>query len=191
MRPIYKFLDIVDHRSVSDEVYDYLVKHTDVLTSKNYYVDLPIRHLLSHCPLLVKFLQNQQLVPRMMAAIVCPANKNLKIHRDNDGVNPFVRILWPIINCQGSKTKIWQMLDNSGELVSDPNGIIHTEYSENQKRELIDEFELVSPVLFDASCVHSVHPNPELSGRRISFTIGFDRDLSISKSIKAWFGFRH
>jgi hypothetical protein len=190
MRPIYKFLEIENHQDISEEVYQYIITQTDALTSKHYFVSQPINHMLSHCPLLVEFLQTRQLVPRLLATIVCRTNEQLKIHRDNDGVDPYVRILWPIKNCQGSKTKIWQVPEGAGELISEPNGTLHTEYSEDQERELIDEFELVSPVLFDASCVHNVCPDPELAGHRISFTIGFDRDLPISKSIKAWFGFQ-
>ena len=190
MKLAYKFLDVENHQAISEEVYKYIVDHTDAMLSKNYFNDQSIHHMLSHCPLLIEFLNSRHLVPKRLATIVCANKDTLTIHKDSDGVDSYVRILWPVRNCQGSKTKIWQVPDGAGTLASDTNGILYTEFPINQERELITEFELVSPVLFDASCVHSVHPDPELSGHRISFTIGFDRDLPISKSIKAWFGFQ-
>ena len=190
MKLAYKFLDIENHQAISEEVYRYIVDHTDAILNKNYFNDQSIHHMLSYCPLLVEFLNSRHLVPKRLATIVCANKDTLTIHKDSDGVDSYVRILWPVRNCQGSKTKIWRVPDGAGTLASDTNGILYTEFPINQERELIHEFELVSPVLFDASCVHSVHPDPELSGHRISFTIGFDRDLPISKSIKAWFGFQ-
>ena len=190
MRLTHKFLNIPDHQKISDEVYKYIVDHTDALSSKNYFNDQSIHHMLSYCPLLVEFLNSRHLVPKRLATIVCANKDTLSIHKDSDGVYPYIRILWPVKNCQGSKTKIWQVPDGAGKLASDTNGILYTEFSKDQERELIDEFELVSPVLFDASCVHSVHPNTDLEEHRISFTIGFDKELPISKSIKAWFDFQ-
>jgi len=190
MRSIYKFLNINNHQAISDEVYKYIVDHTDALLCKNYFNDQPIHHMLSYCPLLVEFLDGRHLIPQRLATIVCANKDDVVMHKDSDGVNSYIRILWPIRNCQGSKTKIWKVPDNSGKLTSDTNGILYTEFPKDQERELIDEFELVSPVLFDGSCVHSVHPNADLEGHRITFTIGFDKDLPISKSIKAWFDFQ-
>jgi hypothetical protein len=190
MRPIYKFLNIDNHQDISDEVYKYIVDHTDALLCKNYFNDQPIYHMLSYCPLLVEFLDGRHLIPQRLATIVCANKDDVVMHKDSDGENSYVRILWPIRNCQGSKTKIWKVPDGAGKLASDTNGILYTEFPKDQERELIDEFELLSPLLFDASCVHSVHPNTDLEGHRITFTIGFDRDLPISKSINAWFDFQ-
>ena len=190
MKLSYKFLDVENHQAISDEVYKYIVDHTDALLCKNYFIDQSIHHMLSHCPLLEQFLNSRYLVPKRLATIVCANKDTLTIHKDSDGVDSYVRILWPVRNCQGSKTKIWQVPDGAGTLASDTNGILYTEFPKDQERELIDEFELLSPLLFDASCVHSVHPNTDLEGHRITFTIGFDRDLPISKSINAWFDFQ-
>lgn len=190
MSKIWKYLDVSNHQDISNEVHQYIVNHTNVLLCKNYFVDQPIPHMLSHCPSLLEFLDRRQLVPERLATIVCSNQDYVDIHKDSDGTYPYVRILWPIKNCQGSKTKIWEVPDGAGTLTSDTNGILYTQFPKNQECKLIDEFELSSPLVFDASCAHSVHPNTDLTGHRISFTIGFDKDLSISKSIKAWFGFQ-
>ena len=191
MRPIYKFLNIDNHQEISNEVYQYTVDHTDVLLCKNIFVDQDIGQMLHYCPLLNDFLTIYKLIPKRLAIIVCPKNSEITMHKDNDGVDPYVRILWPVQNCQGSKTKIWAVPKDAGTVMLDTNGIVYTGFPAEQKRLQIDEFELSQPVLFNASCAHSVHPAPGSTETRISFTMGFDRDLPISNSIEAWseFGF--
>ena len=67
---------------------------------------------------------------------------------------------------------------------------IYYKITEQQEWPSLGEIELTQPVIFDASVAHEVHPAPSATEHRISFTMGFDRDLPISKSVKAWFGFR-
>jgi hypothetical protein len=194
MSKIWKYLDVPNHQEISDEVYQYIADHTDVLLGKNYLVDQPIYQMLNACPLLSNFLISRDLTPKRLAIIVCLNEDIIPRHRDTDGadpdsMDPHVRILWPVKNCQGSKTQIWKAPVGAGESAIDSNGVLYTELKD-QECEFVEEFELSSPVLFDASCIHSVQPNANLSGPRVSFTIGFDRDLPISKSVKAWFGFQ-
>ena len=186
MNKIFKFLDVDNHVQISNEVYGYIVAHTQVLDLANVFVDQHIDHMLSCCTQLNAFLSAHSLVPNRLATIVCAGSLEIEMHRDNDGQAPYVRILWPVRNCQGSKTKIWAVPKDSGTLMLDTNGIVYTGFSGDQKRIQLDEFELSQPVLFNASCAHSVHPAPGSTQTRISFTMGFDRDLPISKSIDAW-----
>ena len=201
MSKYWKSLNIGNYQAISDEVYNYVVNHTEILNNlldkknyyfgqqKNYFFEQPISYMLRHCPLLVNFLNSQQLVPTILGIIVVGNHqKELGMHKDNDGSYPWLRILWPVKNCQGSKTKIWQVPENAGEFISNADGVLLVNYPLDQERHLLEEFELSRPVLFDASSAHSVETNTELSGYRISLTIGFDRDLPISKSIKAWAG---
>jgi hypothetical protein len=193
----YKVLNINDYQAISDEVYQYIVDHTNVLLLKNVFVDQDIDHMLSCCPSLVNFLNTYNLTPNRLATIACAENSKIKMHRDDDGIEPYVRILWPVRNCQGSKTKIWKVPNEVGTVSIDTNGIVYTDFPCDQEYEQIEEFELSSPVLFNASYAHSVDPAPRKQIRigfnrpyynstRISFTIGFDRSLPISKSIDAW-----
>jgi hypothetical protein len=197
MISIYKFLNINDYHLISNEVYQYTVDHTQVLLLENPFVDQDINKMLYYCPLLNGFLNTYKLIPKRLAIIVCAENSKIKMHKDNDGIEPYVRILWPVRNCQGSRTRLWNVPDGAGTVSIDTNGIVYTDFSIDQERELIGEFELLSPVLFNASCAHSVDPAPRKQIKigfnrpyykpiRISFTIGFDRSLSISKSIDAW-----
>jgi len=186
MDQVYRFINVENYQAINNEVHQYIVAHTQVLQLENVFVDQDIDHMLSCCPQLSKFLSAHSLVPNRLATIVCAGSLEIEMHRDNDGTNSYVRILWPVQNCQGSKTKIWAVPKDSGIVMLDTNGIVYTGFSGDQKRIQLDEFELSQPVLFNASCAHSVHPAPGSTQTRISFTIGFDRDLPISKSIEAW-----
>jgi hypothetical protein len=197
----FKFLNINNYHLISNEVYQYTVDHTQVLLLKNPFVDQDIDQMLHYCPLLNDFLNTHKLIPKRLAIIVCAENSKIKMHKDNDGAEPYVRILWPVKNCQGSKTKLWKVPDGAGTLSIDTNGIVYTDFLLDQEREQIGEFELLSPVLFNASCAHSVDPAPRVGqliigpnrpyipAIRTSFTIGFDRKLPISKSIESWSNF--
>jgi hypothetical protein len=192
MSDIWRYLNIDNHQPIGDEMYNFLLTQSDSLpprpTNRSYYFGLNVTHALKNCPLLAKFLIEQQLAPVVMAIVICNNHNKLELHTDLDGVDPYVRILWPVKNCQGSKTQFWQVPEGSGQLHSD-KGILFTAFLEDHKQELIAEFELNAPVVMDVSVPHCAYPNPELEGDRISLIIGFDRDLPISKSVKAWFGF--
>ena len=191
MSKYWKSLDIANHHAISDEVYDYVVNHTELLTGKkHYFTRQHISYMLYHCPLLFEFLKKHQLVPVFVGVILCSSRRELPMHKDHDGLTPWLRLLWPVRNCQGTKTKIWRVPDGAGINSVDSNNILFVNFPSNQERELIEEFELVSPVIFDASSPHSVESNPEIKDLRISLTIGFDQNLPISKSFKAWADFQ-
>jgi len=191
MSKYWKALDIDNHQAISDEVYDYVVNHTKLSSEENYFSSQYIGYMLYHCPLLVEFLKKYQLVPFFVGIIgYCNNEHEYPMHRDNDGKEPWLRLLWPVRNCQGSKTKIWQVPDGAGVGNVLENNIIYVSFPPDQERELVEEFELVSPVIFDASCIHSIEANPEIKEQRISFTMGFHKDLPITKSLKAWNDFQ-
>ena len=112
-----------------------------------------------------------------------------------DMLDPYVRILWPIKNCQGAITKLFDIprenlkesfLDGA-EHTFDPNHATSYFFPIEQRDwPLINEFELSQPVLIDVSVAHAVYPAPGATEYRISFAMGFDKDLPISKSIDAW-----
>ena len=192
MSSIWRYLNIDNHQLIGDEMYNYLANHTDSLEHRtlSYYYETDGRQILRHCPLLVQFLKERDLDPVVLGIIICSAQRKLGLHIDRDGADPWVRILWPVRNCQGSRTQFWRVPEGSGELMSNSDNLKYTSFPDHQVKELIDEFELTAPVVMNASVPHSVEANPDLEDIRISFTIGFDRDLPVSKSVKAWFGFQ-
>ena len=193
MRPIWKFLEVNNHQAVSDEVYDYVVNHTDILNPKRepvFYTDVTPAHILKHAPRLKDFLDQRFLVPSYISIVVVPTYEVPYIHVDYS--DPYVRLLWPVRNCAGSLTKMYDIPKEFHELNADPNASTNTYYDITEERDwpILAEIELVKPVVLDVSIAHAVHPAPDATEHRISFTIGFDKDLPISKSVKAWFGFQ-
>ena len=122
-----------------------------------------------------------------MTIIVPPGDQINNLHFDR--LEPYVRILWPIRNCEKSVTKFFD---------ADP-ALVQIEYLENnipyygvydmKNLRMIDQFELSSPLVFDSGIAHSVHPAPNATKTRISFSIGFDEDLEISQSVDSWSDF--
>lgn len=192
MKLVYKFYDVENHQAISDEVYDYVVNHTEILKPKTpvFFNDINILSMLRHTPLLINFLHEKFLEPKQIAVVVVPADMKPYLHVDT--VDPYVRLLWPIKNCTGTKTKFYDIPREYLELDHDSQGSSNIYYNitKEQQWPLIDEVELSQPLIFDASVAHAVHPAPNATEHRISFTIGFDKDLPISKSVKAWFGFQ-
>ena len=190
MSKIWKYLDVENFQAIGDQMYDFVVNRTDILKPIEpiFFTDLDIQYTLYHVPLLKEFLNNQFLMPTKLSIIVVPAKSEPYLHVDTE--DAFVRILWPVKNCAGSQTKFYNIPRKYLKLSNYPDGVIYYDIIEQRKWQKVGEFELTTPLVFDASVAHEVHPSPDATGHRISFTIGFDRDLPISKSVKAWFGFQ-
>ena len=192
MKLVYKFYDVENHQAISDEVYNYVINHLDILTSSTpmFFNDISIPSMLTHTPMLVDFLQKSSLVPKQIAVVVVAPGAKSELHVDT--IDPYVRILWPVKNCAGARTKFYDVPREYLKLEHNIMGSSNIYYriTEQQEWPSLGECELTQPVIFDASVAHAVHPAPDATEHRISFTMGFDRDLSISKSVKTWFGFQ-
>jgi hypothetical protein len=192
MKLIYKFYDVENHQAISDEVYNYVVNHSGILKPSKpvFFNNVDIPSMLIHTPTLVEFLQKSSLMPTQISIIVVGPNREQNIHVDTS--DPYVRLLWPVKNCTGTRTKFYDVPRECLELKHDPrlSSDIYYMFDEQAEWPPLGEFELTQPVIFDASVAHEVLPAPDATEPRISFTIGFDRDLPISKSVKAWFGYQ-
>jgi hypothetical protein len=192
MKLVYKFYDIENHQAISDEVYNYVANHSEILKQRPlvFFNDVNVFHMLNHTPTLTEFLQQQSLTPEQIAVVIVPPGEKPYLHVDT--IDPYVRLLWPVKNCTGARTKFYDVPRECLELEHNTKGSSNIYYNIIEQRDWapLGEIELTQPVIFDASVAHAVHPAPDASEPRISFTIGFDRDLPISKSVKAWFGFQ-
>jgi hypothetical protein len=117
-----------------------------------------------------------------------------------DTLDPYVRLLWPIKNCTGSKTKFYAvphayLAQDVPEYDPNARGGSFWPTVDRDWRQ-IDEIELTAPVVFDASVPHEVcmapagildqsWPDLPATGCRLSLTVGFDRELPESKSVAA------
>jgi len=195
MRQVYKFLKVDNHQKISADIHHYLINHTDILNPKNtvFFNHISPTHVIQHVPSLKEFLDNNFLKPILTAVIVVPPGRENTLHVDQ--IDPYVRMLWPIKHCQGSLTKMFDIpreslkanfLDGADHTFNPSHATSFFEIVEQRDWPLIDEFELLQPILIDVSVAHEVHPAPDATEYRISFTMGFDHDLPISKSIEAW-----
>lgn len=192
MKLVYKFLEVDNHQAISAQMYDFVVNHTDVLKPKTplFFTEVDIVRTLTHVPLLKDFLQERFLAPNKISIVVVAPDVEPYLHVDT--VDPYVRLLWPLYNCAGSKTKFYDIPRKYLRLEFNSVGASNIYYNITEQRDWLSlgEVELTQPVVFDASVAHAVHIAPNATEYRISFTVGFDRDLPISKSVKAWFGFQ-
>jgi hypothetical protein len=191
--PPFLYLNVPNHNAISARLAHYVVAHTDLLASQPWctFSEVEVSHVLQHVPLLKDFCQQKMLDPVFMAVIiVAPDLKDhLGIHVDSE--YPWVRILWPVYNCVGSLTKLYHGVENTYDQVRN-RSIASVPYYMVKKDAVvqqIDSFELKQPVVFDAGTPHSIYRAANSHGPRISFTMGFDRNLEISKSIQAWSNF--
>lgn len=192
MKLVYKFYDVDNHQAISDEVYNYVINHSNILTSSRpaFFNDVSVPGMLTHTPMLVDFLQQSSLVPEKIAVVVVTPGEKSELHVDT--IDPYVRLLWPVKNCAGARTKFYDIPRECLNLEYNILGSSSIYYTITEKRKWasLGEIELTQPVIFDASVAHKVFTAPGATEHRISFTMGFDRDLAISKSVKSWFGFQ-
>jgi hypothetical protein len=194
MTTAYKFLNVKDHHIVSEQMFAFIRDHSGLLVlDPQFWTDLDVKTVLDHVPALKKLLKRNQLSPQQIAVIIVDPDPDAIIHTDT--LVPYVRILWPVKNCAGSKTKFYDIPRSF--LKVEPPGKASTNIAcyptvERDWRH-IGEVELTSPIVFDGSTAHAVHcaPRPyavpiHTDWFRITFTIGFDRNLPISNLVSVW-----
>jgi hypothetical protein len=190
MRLTHKFLDIDNHQIISDEIYNFVSNHTDLLNSEEKFCfhDVDVANTLKHTPLLQKFLKEKLLQPTMIGIVVTHADSPSNLHADfvNILTATYIRILWPVKNCHGSRTVFYDVPKEHLKVVDQPNGKKYYSVPTDQDWAYLNEFELSSPVVFDTIVPHEVVPAPNSTDHRISCSIGFNKDLLLSKSFDAW-----
>lgn len=190
----YKFLNVKDHHVISEQMFAFVRDHSGLLVlDPQFWTDLDVKTVLNHVPALKKILERNSLLPKQIAVIIVDPNVDGIIHTDT--VEPYVRLLWPVKNCEGSRTKFYY-IPRSFLKVEPPckdSTSIACYPTVNRNWRMIGEVELISPIVFDGSTAHSVHCAPRPKDMpvstdcfRISFTIGFDRDLAISNLVSVW-----
>ena len=194
MNTIYKFLNIKDHHIVSEQMFAFVRDHSGLLVlNPQFWTDLDVKTVLHHVPALSKLLKRNSLTPKQIAVIIVNPDNETDIHTDT--LEPYVRILWPVKNCAGSRTKFYDIPRSF--LKVEPPGKASTNIAcyptVDRDWRFIGEVELTSPIVFDGSTAHAVHcaPRPyavpvHTDWFRITFTVGFDKTLPISTSVSAW-----
>ena len=190
MSKCFKFLNVKNHQILSNEIYDYLGKRTKLLSNSQpiFFTDLDVKDVIKNVRSVRKFLATHKLVAkRLIIIMVPPGNQTQDLHFDR--LEPYVRILWPIRNCQGSTTKFFNSDPAKANLYYLKNKIPYYDTGDRLTSRMIDQFELTQPLVFDSGVAHSVHTASDATKYRISFSIGFDEDLEISQSVDSWSNF--
>ena len=191
--PPFLYLNVDNHKTISTQLEHYVIAQTNLMASQPWctFSEVEVSHVLQYVPLLKDFCQQKILNPVFMAVIITipKVNDNPGIHVDSE--YPWVRMLWPVYNCIGTLTKLYHTSENTYDEVRD-RAVATVPYYLVKKDAVvqqIDSFELRQPVVFDAGTPHSIYRAGNCDKPRISFTMGFDRNLAISKSIQAWLNF--
>jgi hypothetical protein len=166
----YKFLEIDNHLVVSEDVYQYIVSHTDIMTTKNFWTDLNVDDVLNHVPLLKKVLDEYKLTASQIAVIYVEPKSTADVHID---FNPNIRILWPIKNCDRSVTTFYHVDKTKVQARRLSNGIWYNRISNTVVPEFIENFSLVKPVVFNPSVAHGIASDTDSNEPRLSLTVGF------------------
>ena len=177
MNTIYKFLNIKDHHIVSEQMFAFVRDHSGLLVlNPQFWTDLDVKTVLHHVPALSKLLKRNSLTPKQIAVIIVNPDNETDIHTDT--LEPYVRILWPVKNCAGSRTKFYDI----------PRSFLRVEPPGRDSTNIA-----CCPIVFDGSNAHAVHCAPRSYAVplhtdcfRMTFTVGFDKTLPISKLVSAW-----
>jgi hypothetical protein len=186
MTQVYKFLSVPNHQAISDQLYNYVVNHTEILQQSKIGNVLDVEHTLNNNPLLSTWLLSQGIgIKSIMSFLVLYYDhKNSRndhyLHADTDYDN--IRILWPVSNCKHSKTKFWNI--DQSKMYMAPNDTVYR-CVDPGPHELLDELELTSPVALNVRIPHSVHPNTASTEPRLSFCMLFHVDVKYN-SLNQW-----
>ena len=175
----YKLLESADQSIITEKLYEFVVNNTNILNQGFFWNDVDIDKILTNIPELDTFFKKYKLVSPTRMAILCvlpTSTISENTHIDTPGEN--IRLLWPVKNCQGSFTRFFNVDPKFIELQHLDNGVPFYKITHNGPHEMIDELELLMPVIINASVPHGVCPNPELSEPRLTFTVHFSNSIA-------------
>lgn len=166
----YKPLNYANHQLVSKKLYDFAVNQTNVLRRAIFWNNIDCDQVLTAVPELQEVLDQYQLNKPYQAALLYSGTIQGNIHIDG---GKDVRILWPVCNTEGSKTKwfdvdpefiIPQKQKNAGWIVTKQEG-----------HRVIDELEITEPIFFNSGIPHGIYCNPKYNRNqpRITFVMLF------------------
>jgi hypothetical protein len=192
MRIPYRKLDYQNYQQIIEKLNTYAELKTDIMRnpvrstikrqSLIWRIRVNLDDILSDIPELVDLLNHYGIKPKRAAFIQTEPNTQGEIHIDG---NLLTRILFPVRNCIGSKTKFFDIpksfWDDNGYGGYDEvkKEFYYSAYKGNVNDfRVVDEFELDRPVIFDTSISHGVFTDPAIIEPRISFTIISNNDIS-------------
>ena len=175
----FKFINYPDVEETSDDLYRFVQEKTSILEKKLFWNKVNVSGIYQYVPRILKFFTKLKFYPLRCSFLYIDRDSAAEshIHVDSVDESKTVRVLFPVYGCAGSKTKFYQIDRSKLFSTQLSNGIPFYDYPREAEYTLLNEVELVKPILFDASVAHSVHINQNFPGPRITFTILFFQDL--------------
>jgi len=164
----YKKLDIVNHTAISDKMYEFVVNQTPILKRKIFWSYVNVHQVFKFIPELKDITDSYSIEVAAIAVIYAPPGFEGAVHID---YAKDTRILWPIKNCEGSYTRFFNIDPKYIERARLENNEPYYKITQDEPYELIEQLELLQPVMFDSSIAHGVYTNPLCQEPRLTFTI--------------------
>ena len=173
---IYKFIELENLEVIQKKLYNFMVSNTDVLDSKTSWTPADIVDIISEVPELEASLKKFTDLPLEKFAFVHRRPGSDEVHIDTQFGT---RLLLPILNCQGSYTRFYDLNGNSITKEVAPSGFTYDKVGTDFPLIEIDRLELTKPVFFNTEGIpHGVVTPQETRGSRISCVCTFNGDAS-------------
>ena len=173
----FKHISVENQQIISDKLYDYVLRYTNILNNEWSWNTLKKDHVLKFVPEMIT--ECKKIIDAditMVAIVFARPKRTVGIHIDSGNSERF-RLLWPIRNCTGSYTKFFDL--NGNEIIEKIGKEGDKFFTIGDKFPLIEigAAELTTPIVFDSRIPHGVFTNPMCLGARLTATIGFAKDL--------------
>ena len=155
-------------------MYEFVVNQTPILKRKIFWNYVNIHQVFKFIPELKDITDSLGIEIAAMAVIYAPPGLEGAIHID---YAKDTRILWPIQNCAGSYTRFFDIDSAFIEVAKLENNEPYYKITKQEPYDLIDQLELLGPVIFDSGIAHGVYTNPKCTEPRLTFTIRSQNSL--------------
>lgn len=182
MQP-FKYLDVDNHEVVSKKLYDLILNSLyknqspygysyltfrpqiegqekyDIKTNNEFWNFLDYREVLDLIPELKQTLEQLDVTPLSIALLVVRKGYG-QLHSDRSGHNTEMRINWPIVNCETTKTVFYKLKTTETIEKADPPSGEGNKwfflYDPKDIEQEIGTYTLTKPIVFKFTVPHSV-----------------------------------
>ena len=175
MKLHYKFLDIPNHKLISDKLYDYVANHTYVPHEEKFTNPLNVEEAYSYVPELKEALDNLGLEMTYLSIIQSIPGSYFDggVHIDVGDAIHGARFIWPVYNCIGSETRFFEIPEEFMKFSEVPDGYHAIIPTIPPPYKQIDQYELTAPAAIDTRVPHGVFCDQTNPNRRWSASMTF------------------
>lgn len=109
---LYKKLEVLNYKEISDEVYRFVVEKTKILDSADFWNTVNLASFYENNPKIIKYFKTLGLTLGNVAVIHITGKRQLDIHVDGSpGIFMPPRIQWGILNYEGTRTALYEFIN--------------------------------------------------------------------------------